>query len=121
MSDRHPRFFELVSAVRSRHVRLLADLTAPGGRCALVTDIVSSLTYPPLRQTSPEALPGTLQRLIAAGNFFTGLNPAMVRRVFLEDPLCAGLLTDVTITPPWLWDLGPRVYAVFAALAKRVD
>ncbi len=48
LGENHPRFIDLMTAVRLRHLRLLAELTAPGGRAILITDVVSSESCPAL-------------------------------------------------------------------------
>src|SRR5947209_20163185 len=42
IGEAHPRFPEVVRAIRLGHLRLLATLARPGGRVVLVTDVVSS-------------------------------------------------------------------------------
>ena len=87
----HPRFRELVQAVRLGHLRLLMHLVAPGGRGVLITDLVSSTTAPPLAATAQDRLPHLLGGLIEAGNFFDGVNPAVIRTAFAQrSPQFAG-------------------------------
>jgi hypothetical protein len=110
----HPRFVELISAVRLRHLRLLAELAAPGGRAVLITDVVSSDTCPTLAAVPPEQLAGLVRQLIEARNFFHGVNPAVIASILCSDPQLAGTVRALEFLPPWRWDLGPRVYAVYA-------
>jgi len=52
---------------------------------------------------------------IKAGNFFTGLNPAVVHGLIKSAPM----FEDVAYVPPWVWHCGPRAYAVYAIQATR--
>jgi hypothetical protein len=52
---------------------------------------------------------------IKAGNFFTGLNPAVVHGLFKSAPM----FEDVAFIPPWIWRCGQRAYAVYAIEATR--
>jgi hypothetical protein len=100
---------------------MLVELTRPGGRLVLVTDVVSSTTFPDLARIPADRLGGTVLRLIQARNFFTGANPFVLWRLLQTEPDLAGQTADVQLVGPWLWDFGPRCYAVFAICAQRVS
>jgi hypothetical protein len=89
LGEGHPRFVEVLRAVRAGHLRLLADLVAPGGTGVLVTDVVSSDTFPSLASVGEGQLPALLGRLVREGNFFHGANPAALASDFLADPAIA--------------------------------
>ena len=108
----------LVQAVRRRHLRLLSDLTNPGGTTILVTEIVSSKTVPGLPDARREQLPALLQSCLASGNFFTGLHPGIIYQEMMS-PEFGCELEGVRLTPPWLWEFTARTYAVVALSAKR--
>lgn len=110
----HPRYMDLLTAVRIRHLRLLVELAAPHGVAVLITDIVSSATYPPLPQTPPNQLSVVLTQLINQQNFFSGVNPVVLEALFRADPCIARRIAAAKLLRPWLWDLGPRVFAVCA-------
>jgi hypothetical protein len=78
VGEGHPRFLDLVQALRLGHLRLLTHLVAPGGLGLLITDIVSSDSFPALPSVAEEALPGVLAQLVRGRNFFHGLNPAVL-------------------------------------------
>ncbi|MFO0869549.1 MAG: hypothetical protein U0935_11510 [Pirellulales bacterium] len=110
----------LLQAVRQRHLEIMVEGLRAGGRGLLVSDIVSSVSFAPLPQTPLAALPALLRQLIAERNFFTGLNPAVLEQLLRTAPTIGGRLDQVLALPPWLWDLGPRVYAVVAwSFARR--
>ena len=115
----HPRFLELVQAVRVGHLRLLMELVAPGGAGILISDVVSSETVPALDKLSEEELPRALVQLLRARNFFHGLNPAIVERLFKIDPEVSQQITGLHPMGPWRWNFGSRIYLVYAIRAWK--
>jgi hypothetical protein len=122
VGTKHAQFVRLVQTVRAAHLHLLMHLVAPGGAAALITDIVSSDTCPGLASVGEEALPVLLIRLMQERNFFHGVNPALVTSVLRTDPVLNRQVSEMKCANPWLWNLGPRVYAVCAwKLRKRCN
>lgn len=119
VGPKHPKFLEMVKVIRRRHLRLILELTNPGGVGVLVSDIVSSDTSTELATTSEPQLPQLLERLINEQNFFTGVNPAVLRSLLETDPSLSSLVASIDVTRPWLWDFGSRCYAVFAIVIRR--
>ena len=117
LGEDHPRFLEVVAGLRTAHLQRLLTQTASGGRTLLITDLVSTDTAPQLREASGHTLPSVLAQLLQDKNFFTGLNPGVIHALLSQE--LAGLAHHVQIHAPWLWDLGPRMYAVYAASAQR--
>ena len=111
LGELHPRFLELMAAIRLRHMQILMESVRPGGRVFLVSEIVSSSTCPELSQVSEADLPGFLIQCINARNFFTGLNPAVLESMWRSRPELAPLVEQVEQSRPWLWNFGPRIYA----------
>lgn len=120
LGENHPRFVELMTCIRREHLRRLASLTAPGGSVVLIVDVVSSQTLPQLAAVSLTKLPALLSRAISNRNFFSGMNPFVIKRLLETDEILATNLTGVRLSNPWVWDLGPRRYAVCALTAKRM-
>lgn len=114
-----PRLLPLIQAVRLGHLRQLAGAIRPGGKGILVTDLVSSDTAPELARTGREELPLLLRRLLVERNFFTGLHPQALQGAITNDPILSPLVKDCRLTAPWLWRMGPRIYAVFALVFRR--
>lgn len=112
LGETHPRFPDVLRSLRSGHLRLLAALAEVGGEAVLITDLLSSDTCPEIDTAPPADLPRILVAAIARRNFFSGLNPAVVLDAAHRDP--ALRLRGAELTEPWLWDLGPRRYAVYA-------
>jgi hypothetical protein len=114
LGEQHRHFVDALRAVRLGHLRLLADLTVPGGTGVLITDLVSSDTFPTLASVPQNALAGVLAQLIQAHNFFHGVNPAAIAAAIRADPILADRVSKLESVPPWLWNFGPRTYAVVA-------
>jgi hypothetical protein len=114
VGEEHPRFGELVPALRAGHLRLMANLTAAGGAAALITDIVSSETFPALGSVPEASLAGLLTQLARDRNFFHGVNPAALWSVVARDTALNAELVGPDTVPPWRWDLGPRLHLVWA-------
>lgn len=108
----------LLQAVRRRHLRLLSELTQPGGTAILVTEVVSSDTAPGICDTPVADLPNVLSGCLAAGNFFTGLHPGILHSELTSEEFGPGF-ESVRATPPWLWHFTARTYAVVAFVARR--
>lgn len=119
VGENHPRFLEMLDTVRGRHLRLLAELTRPGGYGLLVTDIVSSETAPNLPTLSDEALPDTLKQMVEARNFFHGLNPFVLATLYQDDPRLAPEIQASQLLRPWRWHACGRVYAVTGIKFQR--
>ena len=119
LADSHPRFPELLLAVRDRHLRLLVELLVPGGLAVLITDLVSSDTCAELATVADAELSELVARLVAERNFFSGTNPQLIKTWFKQDRSTGGSLAGVYLSRPWRWQVGPRTYAVYAIRAQR--
>ncbi|MBO0700587.1 MAG: hypothetical protein J2P46_19480, partial [Zavarzinella sp.] len=93
----------------------------PRGTGVLITDIVSSDSFPALGSVAEQALPHILGQLIREHNFFHGVNPAVLVSLFRSDPVLSSRVAEPEPIRPWRWDLGPRCYAVCALKVRRKD
>jgi hypothetical protein len=113
----HPRLFEIAEALVSAHLRALVSLARPGGTAVLVTDVVSSETYPLEELADDEPLPRLLDRLEATDNVLTGTQPRFLRRFFTRDPIAAPLVAGPPrVHDPWLWRLSDELTLLAYAL-----
>jgi hypothetical protein len=120
--DRHPGFRDLVRAIRSRHLRLMADLLAPTGTGLLVCDLVSSDSLDHLPRVPEHELAGLIQKLARDRNFFSGLYPDAVLGALSDEPGIAHRVRDPRLLAPWLWRLGPlRSFLVYAVRFRAAD
>ena len=119
----HPESQQLILALRDGHLRLLNDLCNTRGAALLISDFVSSDTLPALKSVSVHQLQPLLTAAIREGNFFTGVNPAVISKK-LHRTTTDGKIIPPDISPPWRWQMGDRVFAVFAAIcgdAKQAE
>ncbi|MCU0982118.1 MAG: hypothetical protein MUF25_23435 [Pirellulaceae bacterium] len=119
LGETHSRYLPLVQAVRGRHLRQAVQLCRPGGRLVIVTDFVSSDTCGDLATVAEAQLPALAEQLVLAQNFFTGLNPFLLRQLFASDPWLAARVAQPQLSKPWRWHFPARVYAVCALTANR--
>jgi hypothetical protein len=107
-------------ALRDKHLADLVYLTRPGGTLVLVTDVVSTTTAPRLLANAEADLEEQMAGLVAARNFFTGTNPYRIAAVLEEDERFRGLVTDIRLVDPWLWQVtADRQHLTCAILARR--
>ncbi len=119
VGPQHPQFLDIMTAVRLRHLRLLLELTKPGGTAWLIFEVVSTMTCPELLQVPESAIWPVLKLAIDQQNFFTGANPAVINQLFLRDPELAAAIAKLETPPPWLWNFFSRTYAVCAFGTKK--
>ena len=116
----HDQIQEIACAVVVAHLRVFTQLLAPGGVGLLVTDMVSSDTYPLEElwgQQSPWAL---VDELETSGNHLSGTTPKFLRRIVNTDPVIAPLVRRVEMETPWLWALSSdETYLTYAMRVAR--
>lgn len=118
----HPRRRELLVALRTRHLRTIVDLLAPGGAGVIVCDVASSTGYAELLDGRREKLPALLDRLTYTDRGFDGLSPVEMEKAIRSDPLIAPLIGPVRQVAPWLWRLGPRrAFLVYALRFRKLN
>lgn len=115
----HPRFVEILQAVRAGHLRLLSHLIAPGGTGLFLSDFVSSLTFPYLAFIEPNSWPQVINLLNSECNFFHGVNPLILEALFHQDPVLAPEIAESETITPWRWQFGEREYAVWAIRFRK--
>ena len=105
----------LKTALRDRHLRLIAASLANRGRGVLVIDAVSSEKVVDLARIPEGEVGAALDRLVAARKHFRGLDPASIVAAARGAGLAAGM------TPPWLWHLGlKKSFIVYGMVLQRV-
>ncbi|MBI1372936.1 MAG: hypothetical protein GC159_09270 [Phycisphaera sp.] len=119
LGERHPRLADLVVAVRARHLRLLFDLTRPGGYGLLVTDVFASDTAPMLPQIDDKLVPALVKHMSDHGNHFHGLQPAAIVRAILTELDAEHTMPHRQLVEPWRWTLGERCYAMLGFKYQR--
>jgi hypothetical protein len=117
----HAQLDAVAAALARAHLRYLLTLARPGGQVLLVSDMVSSETYPldELWGTRPgDELLAEVER---AGNFLSGTARTFMRRLCVTDPDTAALTAGPPAAlPPWLWQLGGDLsFLVYALVLQR--
>ena len=120
LGESHPRCLQVITAIRQRHLLLLYELVVSGGNAILITDFVSSDTAPQLPSLTGEAFSNMLLQMLKEQNFFTGLNPFRLQKELYNDKSLAGKIESIHCETPWLWDFGPRHYAVTAISFRKI-
>jgi hypothetical protein len=104
----HVRANELLFALRNHHIRKLLEMTRPGGLALLITDVVSSFTFPNLTILNDAELPNAMYEQVAMKNFFTGANPFALDALVRNDPVLKARVATVEMLTPWRWNQGNR-------------
>ncbi len=112
-----PLLTAVLDVAMAAHLRTLVALARPGGRCLLVTDVVSSESQP-LERLLPGADPGEILRdLDRRSELFSGTSPSLAYMMLTADPELAREVEDVSVIAPWLWDVSSRRKVLVCALA----
>ncbi len=110
---------ELVEALRQRHLRLLAELLAPGGVGYLVTDFArqSGGGHP-----TPKAYPTSESAPAPPGEAFLGVNPQELCALVSNDAVLRNQVRHARVSPSWLWRQNPRrTLRVCAISFQRIE
>ena len=108
-------FLELLFTIRDRHLDQVWEGTKPNGTAILVSDFISSVALPELEKWTERQLAAAFSHLIDQRNFFTGLNPVVLRnKLAAKNPS-----REPTIHGPWIWSVGKRKFGVCSVIAKR--
>lgn len=120
LGKQHPMLGDIASAVAVGHIRSLVLSVAPGGTGILVTDVVSSDTFP-VEELLPEWGPlALLEHLDTTKNILSGTEVSFLRRILNRDEAIAPLIESPRIVPPWLWRLSDRLTLLtYAWVFKR--
>jgi hypothetical protein len=120
LSDAHP-LFEAVREISSlTHLRLLATLTAPGGRAILATDLVSNIDRPLERLAEGRNLYDLLAEIVVSGQIIYVADPRRLAWLSEIDPMLAGSMRMSLPLDVWLWQNGPKlVFLVYAVELAR--
>jgi hypothetical protein len=111
----------LEQALLRIHLRVLPRMIRPTGAALLVSDLTSSLFYPPLGELAPGAdLRALTQKLAARRMAYTVCNPELVRLTLRHDAELAEACLPPALGEPWLWT-GPKAltYLVYPFVLRR--
>ena len=121
LGPRHPQLHILACAMALAHLRSAVRLVSPGGQVHLVTDAVSTETYPLLELWDRQPPLALLSELERTENLFSGTAPSFLRRMLATDKCLAPALTGpARLHEPWLWHFSEdRSYLVYALSFTR--
>jgi hypothetical protein len=109
------------AATTAVHVATVAGATRPGRRGLFAFDVLSSKAYPALAEHEGEArreLASFVDRQRRQGEITLSPDP----EVFVSQlgaPGLASLVSQPTLTTPWLWNLGDAVQLVYGLVFRR--
>jgi hypothetical protein len=110
----------VAQAAVAGHLRLLGRLCRPGGTAVLVTDTVSSETYPLVELWGERPPLELLAHLEESDNIFSGTGATFVRQLIKREEHVKTLFeTPPRLVEPWLWRLGNEVTLLAYALVLR--
>ena len=96
-----PRLLELLAAIQTGHLRLLANMVAPEGTGLLFTDIASSDDVPEIATTAdPSRLGADLAR---QKKLFVGIDPQQIEDDLRRDPVIAPRIESLNRIGAWSW------------------
>jgi hypothetical protein len=121
LGETHPQLHILACALALAHLRSMVRLLRPGGTGHVVTDTVTTETYPLVElwgQRTPLAL---LDHLELTNNVFSGTGPSFLRRILATDKQVAPALAgSPRLLAPWLWQFTEeRTYLVYGLSFRR--
>lgn len=120
LGDRHQLFVALREFLTLTHLRTLAALTKPGGRALLITDLCAAEVFPPGRPRDDADLLPLMQELVAKGHVIHSSHPEGIKVTLDDDPVLKRSFDAAQLSPPWLWQNGPkRQFLVYALTLPR--
>jgi hypothetical protein len=121
LGPKHEQLHIVACALALAHLRSVVGMLAPGGRGHLVTDAVTTETYPLLELWAEQPPAVLLERLEKESNVFSGTGPAFLRRILATDKQVAPALAGPPrLVEPWLWQFNEeRTYLVYAFTFTR--
>jgi hypothetical protein len=122
LAKRHPQWPLLKTALRSRHLREIGQLTSAGGRAVLVIDLSSSGAMPGLERARDDELPGVMRNCVEMKKCFSALEPGELLSVFKAEAGIGLTLENRGMSAPWLWHLGfGKAFLVYAMTLEKKD
>jgi hypothetical protein len=118
LGDGHRLFDAVRHTLALTHLHTLFELTVPGGRALLVTDVLSNQSYRYLDKLGADAnFMQILTDVIAAEKVIYVARPGLFHLLFRQDPV---LQKAAKLSPPiaaWLWRNGPESRFLVYAMA----
>ena len=121
LGDTHRLFDAVRHTLTLTHLHTLFELTAPGGRALLVTDVLASQNYRYLDRLGPDTnFLQILADVVAAERVIYIARPGLFHLLFREDHALARAATLSAPIAAWLWQNGPDArFLVYAMELRR--
>ena len=121
LGPEHKQLHLIACALALAHLRAVVSLLAPGGTAHVVTDAVSTETYPLVELFDRQSPLALLEHLEKTENVFSGTGPSFLRRILATDKQVAPFLSGpARLVDPWLWPFTEdRTYLVYALTFQR--
>jgi hypothetical protein len=117
IGDQHRLFVPLRELLTLTHLRTLAQLTKPGGRALLVTDLCEGSVFPAGRPKDDADVAPLMLELLTLGHVIHSSHPALLKLPLADDPILAKSFGESGLSPPWIWQNGPERRFLCYALA----
>lgn len=117
LGEQHRLFQAVRHTLTVTHLRTLAELTRPGGKALLVTDLVSADKLKLPGDPSGEQLRQGFDEAVEQGNVIYVAHPELLRLTVNDDPNLKRQLGSGEIKDVWLWQQGPKRQFLTYALA----
>jgi SAM-dependent methyltransferase len=117
IGDRHRLFVPLRELLTLTHLRTLAQLTRPGGRALLVTDLCEGSVFPAGRPRDDADVAQLMLDLLNLGHVIHSSHPALLKLPLADDPILAKSFGEAGLSAPWIWHNGPERRFLCYALA----
>jgi len=117
----HPCLQVIACATAVAHLRSLVKMVKPGGTAILITDVVSSGTFPfddrLARGTDPLDVLAEIDRVDAS---LSGTSPSFTLEIMGADAEIGPMLESPRLVTPWPWRFNDEVlYLVYALVAQK--
>jgi hypothetical protein len=117
----HPCLQVIACATAVAHLRSLVKMVRPGGTAILITDVVSSGTFPFEEELAKGADPvDLLAQVDKLDASLSGTGPTFTLEIMSADSEIGPVLEPARLVSPWAWRFNDDiVYLVYAVVAKR--
>jgi hypothetical protein len=121
LGEEHRLFDAVRHTLALTHLHTLFELTAPGGRAVLVTDVLANQNYRYLDRVPPNAnFLALLTDVIAAERVIYAARPGLFHLLFRQDPTLSKQAKFSAPLAAWLWQNGPEMrFLVYAMDLRR--
>jgi hypothetical protein len=117
----HPCLQVIACATAVAHLRSLVKMVRPGGAAILITDVVSSSTFPFEQKLAKGVDPlDLLAQIDKVDASLSGTSPTFTLEIMSADAEIVPTIEPPRLVSPWVWRFNDEVvYLVYALVAKK--